>query len=215
MGKWGLTIIYGLSLLCAMGIQGCIPGKSAPTRFYLLSGPEGVAGGKQTGTHAANPEAVAVGIGPVELPHYLDRPQIVLRTGRNRMELCDFHHWGEPLEDNFSRVLAENLTDRLDMEGVTVFPWRAGAPVDFRVSVQVTRFDGMLGHTARLTARWIIFRKNESELAATKASVLSMPIQGKDHDALVKALSGLVAGLGADIAHGVGAVLSESRREGD
>ena len=59
------------------------------------------------GTAAA--QGPVIGVGPITVPKYLDRPQIVTRSGRNQLALGEFDRWAEPLQDNVLRVLAENL----------------------------------------------------------------------------------------------------------
>ena len=76
-------------------------------------------------------------MGPVLLPAHLDRPQIVTRASENRLVLAEFHKWGEPLNTNFARVLAEDLAVLLATERVAVFPWRRAVPVDYQLEVRV------------------------------------------------------------------------------
>ena len=61
------------------------------------------------------PEAVdvAVVVASVRLPQYLERPQIVTRSGDNRLQLAEFDQWGGNLYQDMTRVLAQNLA-RLD-----------------------------------------------------------------------------------------------------
>ncbi len=91
-------------LFIAVLLAGCR--SSAPQiEFYTLNSlsPE---------TEKANPTDaalnIAVGVGPVEIPQALDRPQIVTRTGPNKITLDEFHRWASPLREDFARVLAEN-----------------------------------------------------------------------------------------------------------
>jgi uncharacterized lipoprotein YmbA len=79
---------------------------SAPTRFYVLSSLP--ASGAES-RNAKLEDCTAVGVGPVELPDYLDRTEIVTRVSPNKLELAQFDQWAESLESNFSLVLAENL----------------------------------------------------------------------------------------------------------
>jgi uncharacterized lipoprotein YmbA len=58
--------------LCASVLGGCA-GKSKPSKFYLLSPVPDAKAGKQV---AAGERDLAVGIGPIDLPPYLDRTQI-------------------------------------------------------------------------------------------------------------------------------------------
>jgi uncharacterized lipoprotein YmbA len=56
---------------------------------------------------------MSIGINPIVVPAYLDRPQIVTRIGANELEMAKFHCWAEPMEDSLGRVLAEDLSNLL------------------------------------------------------------------------------------------------------
>src|SRR5262249_21539005 len=93
---------------------GCLGGGSAPTRFYVLAPVDGVT--------VAGDRPLAVGIGPVSLAGYLDRPQIVTRPAADKIDLGEFDQWGEPLRDGITRVLAEDLSRQLPGAKISTFP---------------------------------------------------------------------------------------------
>lgn len=51
-------------------------------------------------------------------------------------------------------VVAENLAAMIPTDQVAIFPWRSPWTAQFRVTVDIARFDGPLGGPADLTARW-------------------------------------------------------------
>src|SRR5882724_6278263 len=141
--------IMALALLM-LGVVGCA-GSVDPTRFYVLAPGGGAADAPRA---AATQRELRVGIRSVELPRYLERPQIVTRASANRLELAEFHQWGAPLRQTVPAVLAENLSRLLPSEQVQVSPWgRAFAP-DAQVLVEVSRLEGPLGGETVLAARW-------------------------------------------------------------
>jgi uncharacterized lipoprotein YmbA len=81
-------------------------------------------------------------VGPITLPKYLDRPQIVTRSGRNPLTLAEFDRWAKPLQDNVSRVLAENLARHIPTDHILLHPWPRSAPVDYQVAVEHLRWGG-------------------------------------------------------------------------
>jgi hypothetical protein len=107
------TLLLGAILVWG---GGCLGGASAPTRFYTLV-PVAVP------PTEANPSAAergpAIGVGPVTLPGYLDRREIVTRRGRDEIELGEFDLWSEPLKDGATRVLGEDLAILLRRSGRT------------------------------------------------------------------------------------------------
>jgi len=71
-------------------------GVSAPTRFYTLVP---MAGPPTEAIPISAERGPAIGVGPVTLPGYLDRREIVTRRGRDEIELGEFDHWSEQLKD--------------------------------------------------------------------------------------------------------------------
>ena len=63
---------------------------------------------------------------------------------------------GEPLKDNFTRVLAQNLSNLLCIKEISFFPWRKEVPRDYRIEVKIIRFDGSPGDKVILEAWWRI-----------------------------------------------------------
>ena len=79
--------------------------RHAPTRFYLLPTLTDV-----SSPAAMGERALTIGVGPVTLPPYLDRPQIVTRASRAQLHLAELDQWAASLQDTVARVLAENLS---------------------------------------------------------------------------------------------------------
>lgn len=182
---------------CLLALEGCSLGRqSPPTRLYVLTPlpqSERAAQTVLTGNDA-------IGVGPVELPRYTDRPQIV--TGNTNPELgrASFEQWAEPLESSFARVLAENLSLLLATDHVMVFPWQGPASVAYQVIIDVARFLGEPGGQASLEARWSVVGKNGKEVLVQKKSSFTEPVGGQDYQALATAMSRAVAHLSRDIA---------------
>jgi uncharacterized lipoprotein YmbA len=138
-------------------------------------------------------------VGPVSIPAYLDRSSIVVRTGEGEVELSGEHRWAEPLRDGISRTLAENLSAMIPTDAVAVFPWRTPWTVDYRVTVDILRFDGAPGRSVVLHARWRLLDAAGKELLL-RAAVLQESIADSTYAALVAAESRLLASLSRDIA---------------
>ncbi|MBE0618061.1 MAG: membrane integrity-associated transporter subunit PqiC, partial [Proteobacteria bacterium] len=166
-----------------------------PTRFFLL---EPLADASPASSRSGT--GPAIGIGPVEIPRYLDRPNIVTRGASNEVQVADFVLWAEPLVDGVPRILAEDLSALLGTERVYGFPAKLPETLDFRVSVEVLRFDGTLGGEARFEARWTVLDLRQGlHVAARRSSVKTRKVQGPDYGALVTAMSGTLADLGTEI----------------
>lgn len=194
-----LTRVVLISLWILIG--GC--GGSPASRFYVLSPMPGSEEHLQTKTENG---CFGIGVGPVTLPDYTDRPEIVTRISPNKLSLGEFDRWAEPLVDGFPRILMENLATLLCADPITLFPSRGPTQIDYRVEVEVLRLDGTLGESASLIARWIIIDEKETRVLTTRKSNLSSPAQGGDYDALVSAQSRTIAALSREIAKAFKAV---------
>lgn len=184
-------------------VAGC--GKTEPSRFYVLSYGHGQDGGAASTTAR---EGVGIGIGPAALPQYLDRPHVVTRSSDNKLELAEFDQWGGNLEDNFSHVLAENLSFELSTDRVSVYPWKTSAPIECQVTVQVTAFEVDGEGDCQLDVRWsIVDRDARRVLVMARSSYREKvgpeggdPEGITDYEAVAAAMSRNVTNLGRDIA---------------
>jgi uncharacterized lipoprotein YmbA len=173
------------------------------TTFYLLNSlPEAE---KEEHLAAAEPE-VTVAVGAISFPEYLDLPQIATRTSLNELRRSEFHRWAEPLQSNFKRVLEQNLALLLSEDNITVIPWTVSIPINYQVGVEVRRFDGDLGGDVTLLIIWGVMAEEGKEALLAKQSVFKEPTGAKDYQALVAAMSKIVADLSREIASEIKAV---------
>ena len=187
--KQSLSILLAAALL---SLAGC---GSEPTRFYSLAPMSAPASkGSAAGT------GLVIGLGPVELPKSMDRPQIVTRSSENELKLGEFDRWAEPIEDNVTQVLAENLAILPPGPKVRVYPWSRSTEIDYQVVVKVTRFDRWAGGDAVLKARWsVLSPANENELISRESSYARHPA-GPDYKATVEAMNQALNDLSRDVA---------------
>jgi uncharacterized lipoprotein YmbA len=119
----------------------------------------------------------------------LDRPQIVTKTSAHEVELAEFHKWAEPLSENVSHVLAENLSVLLSTDRILQYPWRSSTPVDYQIAVDVLQFDGTMGGEAVLVARWSLLGGDEQTVFTTQKTHVTHQPTSQDYEALVEAMS--------------------------
>ena len=184
--RWGGTVG---SLL---GLGACA---STPSRFYILN----PLAASETIPATAAARGPVVGVGPITVPKYLDRPQIVTRASRNQLALGEFDRWAEPLQDNVLRVLAQNLMLLIPTDDVLLRDWPRSASLDYQVRVEVLHFDGWLGGESTLVALWNILDAAERPLTSQRAS-LNVPVGGRDYEAIVVAMNQMVDTLSRDLA---------------
>lgn len=186
-------------VLAGLGLAGCAVGQ--PTRFYTLSGLT-----PQPGEPLPLlPSDRTVGVGPVTLPAYLDRPQVVTRAGNNRMNLADFDSWAEPLQGLFARVLADNLALLLGTDDVLLLPQRRLMPLDYQVEVEVARFDVDTAGSATLDARWWVYGRGGERLLQSGRSTITEPAEVGDYADGAAALSRALGAMSTEIAQAIAA----------
>jgi len=190
-------------LACAMvlALVGCI-GTSRPARFYTLEPLQVRDGPGATSTDAT------LAVGPIDLPDYVDRPQIVTRTGSNELVIAEFDRWGGSLDSQINGSLVAALQDRLAARRVAVVPrsssMRSGA-TSYRLVVGISRFDGVLGHSVVLKGHWELSVESggkEESLGVQQASVTE-EVTGPDYDALVAAMQRALVRFGQQMGDGI------------
>jgi hypothetical protein len=116
------------------------------------------------------------------------------------------------LEKDFSRILAENLSILLSTDYVFMLPFTQTAPIDYRVTVEVVRFDGELGKNATLIARWTVIEEGEEKtLRSVRRSEVTEPTDGNSYETMVAALSRTVEKFSREIAETI-QTLSQKRK---
>jgi uncharacterized lipoprotein YmbA len=182
-----------LASLLALGLAGCL-GSAPTTRFYQL---ESVAD-----KSATNPglKAPTVLVREVRLPNYLDRPQIVTREASHRLHIAEFDHWGGDLREDMTRVLAQNLGRVLDSKHVFTAPVGIAVQPDYRLEVEVLRFEREVGGQVQLHARWWLSRGSDQNLLASDESSLSGTSASDSYPELVASMNTVYAELARVIA---------------
>jgi hypothetical protein len=191
-----ITIPLLVTCLCLVMLGGC--GVSPPARFYILT-PAGNSGAKiQPGP--------ALGLGPVDFPVYLDRPEIAHRSGNNQLSFAESDRWAEPLKTTFSRTLAENLSAMLPTDQVNLYPWTRSTRIDYQITVDVMRFDADTSGNVVLAASWKIVRPGDSQVLGRHRQRYTQAAGGLDYPAVVAAQSRTLVQLSQDIATSINAL---------
>ncbi len=194
-----LLALCTLGLLCAI-LCGCA--SSPPSKFFQLS----AVNGRTSQTNSSNQDAMVVVIGPLRIPDYLDRPQIVTRSGNNELRLSEFDRWAGSLDSDIIRVLVENVSGQLPPDRFFVIRWtpllQARVSAAYRVEVMVERFEGASDGLVLLRAQWGIFSP-EKGLLLKKDSQISEEVRGKGSDAIVDAMNRAIGRLSKEIVDGI------------
>ena len=160
-----------------------------PTHFYTLepqSQPPAV-------TTTANAKKRLIGIGPLSLPALLDRRQIVTRTENNSVQMAEFDQWAAPLKDNVLNVLSKNVATLQPDAIVRAYPWSPYGNVDYRVIVDISRFDTQPDKSANLEASWAIMEEKNHTIVSNGQAKLQQPINDASYNSAAQALSKLLS----------------------
>ncbi len=189
----GRTIYVAFAVF--FSLAGCA--SSPPARFYTLT-PLAATDAKQAATATANP--VSVSIAPVEVPDYLDRPQIVTRDGPNELRLAEFDRWGGSLSDNIGATLAEDLALILGSDRVYAYPRLSAEQADYSVNMRVLRLDCVPGDRVFLKAQWTLSAGTEKKEVAARVTTLTERLTDARYETMVAAVSRAVEQVSREIA---------------
>jgi len=187
-------------LACGL-ISGCAP--AVPVHYYQLTALD------VSSNASATPEVsnMVIGIGPVRLPEYLERPKIVTRVTPNRLQLSETHRWAEPLGENIPRVLGENLSALLGTDRILLHPWPSSRTTDYQLLVEVLHFENESDGAARLVVRWSVKGRDGGIVLPERRSTYRVPAARQDQEGLVVALNEALGSFCREIAEEMKPVL--------
>jgi uncharacterized lipoprotein YmbA len=151
-------------------------------------------------------DEITVGVGPLQIPKMIDRPQIVTRIGPNKISVDEFHRWAGTVYEDFLRVMTMNLSALLQSGLVMAYPWEDFFEPDYQIYMEIHQFDGQPGQYAQLDITWTITGRDDRQILLVKKSLIKEPTQGDDFDAFVAAKSRILANLSRQIAQGINEV---------
>jgi hypothetical protein len=154
----------------------------------------------EEGQPALYAKPLAVEIMPVHLPELLQRSQIVLLEGPGTYALSETHRWGNTLELDMQRILAENLSLLLGSDLVVPYPLGESIPSTYRISLEVQRCDGALGGTLQFRANWVLTQADTGQVVLLRRIALEEPVQAPGVAGLVSAHTQVLTVLSRSIA---------------
>lgn len=190
------------ALLAVLGLSACA-NNTPPSNFYILNSLYSEPGNED---FSPDPQGLSVGFGPMLMPDYLDRPQIVTRADLNQLQIDEFHRWGGELNSDVKRVMAQNLSLLLNSDRVQIYPWLSSDRISYQVRFALIRLDGEVGKQARVRARWEILKGEDGEELASRLSSHSVPVSAPGFAGLVAAQSRALATIAEEIATALRAV---------
>ena len=177
-----IILSLGLSLLA-----GCVTSTSQQTRFYRLN-PEPVVTEKVSRPASSPSDQPQVGIGPVHLSSYLDRPQLISRIDAYQLTFSDFDHWAGTLQENITSGLVASLQARIGSDAVIAYPWHGAVRPSNELILDFTRFDAQDGHLV-VKVRCTLLADRGDRLLGVRQVELLQPIESTSPKAFVVAAS--------------------------
>jgi hypothetical protein len=202
--------IFLLLVICLGSLlSGCF-GTSKPTRFYTLSFPEN----HQTETLISFKDVLVVG--PLTLPEYLDRRQIVSRSGKNRVVLAEFDQWSSSLDDELTGLLVANISENLIFQHIAVMSGKFSVIPNtgkmYRIPVKIVHFHGSRGGSVVLNAFWgaVENQNGHDKYLFTQESTITETVTGNSYEALVAAMGRAAGKLAMEIASCFAAAITKN-----
>jgi len=191
-------VLAAAGALGALGSCTVLPAREDSTRYFVLSAsaPE---------TAVASDPSFVVSVGPVRLPDYLLRPEIVRRAGENQIDPSSIDRWAEPIDRAIQRVLCLNVAAALPKSTIVAYPPPPSENVSVQVEVAFAGFEGTHTGSVRLDARWTL-RDARTGNQVVRESKLERTPASDETQAVVASMSALIGELGADIAREIGSL---------
>jgi len=175
------------------------------TRYYTLS-----AGAPPPAKVAGVAPEYSVAIGRVTVPEALDRQQMVLRVAPNRYAIADAERWATPLKREIPEVIAQEVGQRLPAAQVAAYLQHGGQDADYRVLIDVLRFEAAPGVSVTLEAAWTVRRRTGAPLHEAR-SVFVERVTASGVAPLVSAHAKALAALALEIAEAVKALAKQTK----
>jgi len=126
---------------------------------------------------------VSVQVGPIVMPEYLKRAEIVYRSNEHDIKINEFDRWAESLERNMTSVIASNLATHLGTDKAFDYYANFSITPDYIVKMNVTEFGPVSQDTVSLSASWELANKSSRQNKLYSDSIkTTIQFSGDDKD---------------------------------
>ena len=186
MRKMNILLVGALSMF----VMGC----SAKYNYYQLHPKTG----SNTEGHISK-KGIVIGIGEVEVPDYLNKPEMVTRLSAGRISVHEKERWAGSLPKNIQYVLMSNLSAQLPKYTFLQYPWEEPVSDKYRIYVIIDSFDGSTDGVVALKGRWSLVSEEDNKVLFGESFRYTQK-SGKTLDSIVDAQSRLIEKLSRGIA---------------
>ncbi|MDD5432649.1 MAG: PqiC family protein [Candidatus Omnitrophica bacterium] len=188
------ALLFGL---LAVFLAGCMSIPDSPNpRFYMLKPVDK----EQVKEKIDISPDLIIGLGPVKIPEYLNRPQIVTFDKERMLHFSQFDRWGEALDSGLARIIREDLMVLVPNITLEMFPCNTAISADYQVMVDVINIEADPEKELIFTVQWSVIDLRNKEKVFTKRSEFRHPVSPNNYMGLVQALSSACVDLSRDIA---------------
>ena len=131
-------------------------------------------------TGKALADQLILGIGPVEIPRSLNRPQLIYRKNNNEILFSERNQWAGSLREEIQKVLVDRIIDTSGSSRIMHYPWLHDLKPEYEVRIRIERLDGILGEEVVLEAHWDLLTSRGKELLASRESRFKIEIDNSD-----------------------------------
>ena len=147
--------ILKLSLVVVMGLMILACGRSPEMQFYILN----TLPLNKNITHRYH--YLQIGIDEINIPAYLEKPQLMIHNSANEVTLEEYHQWAESLDKNIKRVVETNLSTLLPGAVVENSPWDIKFKPNYHLQIDISQFTIDFKGNSILRAEYIIYFEKE------------------------------------------------------
>ncbi len=174
-------------------LQGCA--SVSPTHFYNLEANLSITPSQRSEHLNQADKKPLIGIAQISLPSVLERKQIVTRDAQGKLNLSEQNQWATLLKQNMTEVLAKNLAMRNTEFWFKAYPWSLLGMVDYRLVIDVTRLDIVLGKTIDFSIDWTLLNEKTHTVLKHNSIDLTQPLADSDYSTAVLGLNQLLSQL--------------------
>lgn len=204
------NILCLLFILCMLA--GCISVSSSPrVRLYTLE-PISIESKDDFLTDLRILEGLTIGIGPVSIPEYCSRPQMVVWGKDGFLSLAQFDRWAEPLEEAVARTVTQNLLNLVPKANILIFPWSASLMVKYQVVLRILQLECKMNSGIRASLQYLIVDARTKKIVSSSLKEYEQKITENSYSGVAKGISRLCALFSRDIAQSLIRLMQDKAR---
>ncbi len=163
--------LFGFVLL---GLSACSSTPTTEARYFSLTPIQ------TTEIIPAVATDLSLGIGPVEIPRMLNRPQIIYRKNNNEILLSEQNQWAGSLREEIQGILIERAMQVSGSQAIMHYPWARDLRPEFEARIRIDRLDGELGKEIILEAHWDLLTQKDKRLITSRKSRHQINLESND-----------------------------------